>query len=116
MKGKGWGLSGLQGEGQILEATDLASAQGEASKFPASSLGSWALPFHAVPCLFLKPSAIPETQKAKAVETRKKGSDYLCAKAGLENHQLSQRQPDLSDIRKCSAHDLFYNRHKEGCC
>lgn len=76
MKGKGWGLSGLQGEGQILEATDLASAQGEASKFLASSWGSWALPFHAVPCLFLKPSTIPEIQKAKAVETRKKDSDY----------------------------------------
>lgn len=71
IRGKGRGLSGLQGEGQILEATDLASAQGEVSKFLASSLGSWALSFHPVPRLFLQPSAVPETQKAKAVETRK---------------------------------------------
>lgn len=37
---QGAGLSGLQGEGQILEVTDLASAPGEASKLLASSLGS----------------------------------------------------------------------------
>lgn len=64
-------------------------------------------------CLLLKPSAIPEIQKAKAVETRKKDSDYPSAKAGLENHQLSQMQPDLSDIRKCSAPDLYHNRHSK---
>lgn len=42
--------------------------QGEALKLLASSLGSRALPFHAVLCLFFKLPAIPGTQTGKPRE------------------------------------------------
>lgn len=89
---------------------------GRSVQVPCFLFGFLGTAIHAVPCLFLKPSAVPETQKAKAVETRKEDSDYPSAKAGLENHQLSQMQPDLSDIRKHSTPDLHHNRHKQSFC
>lgn len=74
---QGAGLSGLQGEGQMLEATDLASAPGEATELLASSLGSWALPFDAVPRLCLKLSAILGTQTSKPGEAGTRETDVL---------------------------------------